>query len=172
MCKVPLNSILKILSFVKHKCFNGCYYLMKRLFTTNYNHRSLDIALLILRLGIAGLMLTHGMSKLNTLLDGGAIQFADPFGVGATASLALAVFAEVFCSFLLVLGLATRLAVLPLIVTMLVALLTVHANDPIGKQEPALHYLLVYVVLLITGAGSISFDKLISRRNTRSRRGY
>jgi len=145
---------------------------MNRLFTTNYNHRGLDIALLILRLGIAGLMFSHGIPKLNTLLDGAEIQFADPFGFGATVSLALAVFAEVFCSFLLVLGLGTRLAVIPLMVTMLVALLTVHANDPIGKQEPALHYLLVYLVLLISGAGGISFDKLISRKTARLRRGF
>lgn len=145
---------------------------MNGLFTTNYNHRGLDIALLILRLGIAVLMLTHGIPKLNTLLDGGDIQFADPFGLGATPSLVLSIFAEVFCSFLLVLGLATRLAVIPLKINMLVALCTVHANDPIGKQEPVLHYLLVYVVLMITGAGAISLDKLISRRNTRLRRGY
>ena len=151
---------------------HGCYIHMKRIFTTNYNHRGLDIALLLLRLGIAGLMLTHGIPKLNTLLDGGEIQFADPFGFGATASLVLAVFAEVFCSFLLVFGLATRLAVIPLMITMIVALLTVHANDPISKQEPALHYLLVYVVLLISGSGGISFDKVISRNTARSRRGF
>jgi putative oxidoreductase len=151
---------------------NQCYRIMNRLFNTNYNHRGLDIALLILRVGIAGLMLTHGIPKLNTLLEGGNIQFADPIGIGEKASLVLAVFAEVFCSCLLILGLATRLAVLPLIVTMIVALLTVHANDPIGKQEPALHYLLVYVVLLIAGAGAISADKIISRKAARSRRGY
>jgi putative oxidoreductase len=149
-----------------------CYYTMNRIFTTNYSHRGLDLALLLLRLGIAGLMLIHGIPKLNTLLDGGEIQFADPFGFGATASLVLAVFAEVFCSFLLLFGLATRLAVIPLMITMVVALITVHANDPIGKQEPALHYLLVYVVLLITGPGGISFDKVISRNTARSRRGY
>lgn len=145
---------------------------MNRIFTTNYNHRGLDLALLLLRIGIAGLMLTHGLPKLNTLLDGGEIQFADPFGFGPAASLVLAVFAEVFCSLLLAFGLATRLAVIPLMITMLVALLTVHADDPISKQEPALHYLLVYVVLLISGAGGISFDKLISRSTARSRRGY
>ncbi|SDZ95403.1 putative oxidoreductase [Pedobacter hartonius] len=149
-----------------------CYPIMNRIFNTNFNHRGLDIALLILRFGIAALMLTHGLPKLNTLLEGGDIQFADPIGIGAKASLALAVFAEVCCSFLLILGLATRLAVLPLMVTMLVALLAVHADDPIGKQEPALHYLLVYLVLLITGAGAISLDKIISRKGTRSRRGY
>lgn len=145
---------------------------MNRLFTTNYNHRGLDIALLILRLGIAALMLTHGIPKLNTLLDGGEIKFADPIGLGPVISLTLATFAEVFCSFLLIFGLGVRLAVLPLIINMLVALFTVHANDPISKQEPVLHYLLVYLVLLITGAGAISFDKLISRKNARSRRGY
>jgi len=145
---------------------------MNRLFNTNYNHRSLDAGLFILRAGIAGLMLSHGLPKLNGLLAGGEIQFGDPIGVGPAASLVLAVFAEVFCSVLLLFGLATRLAVVPLIVTMLVALLVVHAEDPFQKMEPAFHYLLVYVVLLFSGAGKISLDSVISRRLNHSKRGF
>jgi putative oxidoreductase len=145
---------------------------MNRIFNTNYNHRSLDIVLFILRVGIALLMLSHGISKLNTLLAGGEIQFPDPMGVGAVASLSLAVFAEVFCSVLVLIGLATRLAVIPLIVTMLVAVLVIHANDGLEKMEMGIHYLLTYIVLLFAGSGRISFDFLISRRSTRAKRGY
>lgn len=145
---------------------------MNRLFNTNYNHRSLDIVLLILRVSIALLMLSHGIPKLNTLLAGGPIKFADPVGIGETASLALAVFAEVFCSLLLLLGLAVRLASIPLIITMLIAILIVHGKDGLEQQEPGLHYLLAYLVLLFAGGGAISIDKLISRNNIRSRRGY
>jgi putative oxidoreductase len=149
-----------------------CYHNMNRLFNTNYNHRSLDAVLLILRLGISGLMLSHGLLKLDTLLAGGDIKFADPIGIGAPASLCLAVFAEVFCSFLVILGLATRLAVLPLIATMLIAVFIVHAKDAINIKEPALHYLLVYFFLFFSGAGAFSLDKLINRKAARSRRGY
>lgn len=145
---------------------------MNRIFNTNYHHRSLDIVLLILRVGIAGLMLSHGLLKLNMLLSGGTIQFPDPIGVGATASLMLAVFAEVFCSLLLLIGLAVRLAVIPLIITMIIAIFVIHGNDGLKEQEAGLHYLLAYLVLFFTGGGAISIDKLISRNSARSRRGY
>lgn len=145
---------------------------MNRLFNTNYNHRSLDIVLLILRVSIALLMLAHGIPKLNMLLAGGPFKFADPIGVGETASLVLAVFAEVLCSLLLLLGLAVRLATVPLIITMLVAVFIVHGKDGLEQQEQGLQYLLAYLVLLFAGGGAISVDKLISRNNIRSRRGY
>lgn len=145
---------------------------MNRLFNTNYNHRSLDFALLILRLAIAVLMLTHGIAKLNTLLEGGEIKFPDPIGVGPVLSLVLAVFAEVFCSALILIGLATRLAVLPLIITMVIAVLVIHGADGMAEKELGLHYLVAYLVLLFAGSGRFSIDSLISRKTTRSKRGY
>lgn len=145
---------------------------MNRLFNTNYNHRSLDIVLLILRIGVAGLLLSHGIPKLNTLIAGGAIQFPDPLGVGATISLVLTVFAEVFCSVFILLGLATRLFLLPLIFTMLVIILVVHGPDGLSEKEGAIHYLLAYIVLLFAGAGRISVDSIIGRKAARSKRGY
>lgn len=145
---------------------------MNRLFNTNYNHRGLDFVLLILRIGIAGLMLSHGIPKLETLLAGGEIKFMNPIGLGDTATLALAVFAEVICSVLILLGLAVRLAVLPLMVTMLMAIFIIHGNDGLSEKELAIHYLLTYVVLLFAGGGRLSIDSLISQKSARSRRGY
>lgn len=145
---------------------------MNRLFNTNYNHRGLDFVLLILRIGIAGLMLSHGIPKLEMLLAGGEIKFMDPIGLGDTATLALAVFAEVICSVLILLGLAVRLAVLPLMVTMLIAIFVAHGNDGLKEKELAIHYLLTYIVLLFAGGGRLSIDSLISQKSARSRRGY
>jgi len=145
---------------------------MNRLFNTNYNHRGLDFVLLILRIGIAGLMLSHGIPKLEMLLAGGEIKFMDPIGLGDTATLALAVFAEVICSVLILLGLAVRLAVLPLMVTMLVAIFVAHGDDGLKEKELAIHYLLTYIVLLFAGGGRLSVDSLISQKSARSRRGY
>jgi putative oxidoreductase len=115
-------------------------------------------------------MLTHGYGKLQSALAGGEIQFMDPFGLGQAASLYLAVFAEFFCSIFLILGFATRLAVIPLIVTMLVAVLIAHGSDPFEKKEMALHYLLVYLVILVCGAGKYSLDYFISRNISKRRR--
>jgi len=139
---------------------------MKKIFSTNNNANTTDIALLIARIGIAALMLTHGLPKLGMLFSGGPVQFPPVLGMSAELSLALTVFAEVFCSILILVGFATRLATLPLIVTMLVAALMVHAADPFSVKEVAVQYLLAYVVLLFAGSGRYSIDHLLHRKNS------
>ena len=136
---------------------------MKRLFNTNLNQEALHFMLLILRVGIASFMMVHGYQKLGMLTAGGEIQFGDPIGVGTATSLYLAVFAEFFCSIFLLLGFATRLATIPLIITMLIAVFIVHAADGFDKKEIGLHYLLVYVFLLVAGPGKYSIDQMISK---------
>ncbi len=138
---------------------------MKNLFSTKINLKSLDFILLLARIGVAAFMLTHGFPKLMKLMAGGEIRFADPFGFGMTFSLVLAVFAEFFCSILIGLGIGTRLAAIPLIVTMSIAAFVAHGPDPFGKKELALLYLIIYIFLLFTGSGKFSVDYLISRKS-------
>ena len=143
---------------------------MKRLFNTNFNHGGLNFALLILRVAFGAFMMVHGYGKLQGVMAGGEIQFMDPFGLGQATSMYLTIFAEFFCSILLVFGFATRLATIPLIITMLVAVLIAHGQDPFEKKEMALHYLVVYLFLLITGPGKYSIDYFISRNFSKRRR--
>ena len=134
---------------------------MKKIFSVQHTSNTTDATLLIVRVGIAALMLTHGIPKLLMLLSGAPVQFPPVMGMGVKMSLALAVFAEVFCSIFILAGFATRLAVVPLIVTMLVAVALIHSADPFAAKEPALHYLLVYIVLLFAGSGKYSIDRLL-----------
>ncbi|MDO5511023.1 MAG: DoxX family protein [Weeksellaceae bacterium] len=127
----------------------------------------IDLSLLIIRLLAGGVMLTHGIPKLQKLLAGPPVQFADPLGMGAETSIILAIFAEVFCALLIVLGLFTRLASLPLLSTMLIALFVVHWNDPFAKQELALIYGALYAILLLTGAGKYSLDNVIFQKQSK-----
>ena len=145
---------------------------MKRIFNTSSNQTVVNAALLILRIGIACFMLTHGWPKLMKLLAGGEIQFLDPFGLGATASFVLAIFAEVLCSFLLLFGLATRWATIPLIITMLVAIFVAHAADGFQKQELPGHYVLVYLFIFLVGPGKYSLDYFIGRKLSRKYRAF
>lgn len=106
------------------------------------------------------MLLGHGLTKLlefSTKVD----TFADPLGVGSGASLALAIFGEVVCSALLVLGLGTRVAAIPLLITMLVAAMIVHADDPWARKELALLYAVPALTLLLTGPGRFSLDALL-----------
>lgn len=137
---------------------------MRRIFQTQVNPLSLNIWLLLLRIGVGVFMLTHGWGKLENLIDG-QTEFADPVGLGSKLSLFLTVFAEVVCSFMIILGIGTRIAVLPLMVTMLVAAFVVHADDPFGKKELPLLYFFTYVNLLVCGSGIFSIDHLISKQD-------
>ncbi len=92
------------------------------------------------------------------------IQFADPIGLGVNVSLALAVFAEFFCSIFLIIGIATRLSTIPLIITMLVAAFIVHAADPFVRKELPLLYTSIYIVIATAGAGKFSVDYWISKK--------
>lgn len=122
--------------------------------------RSTDLALLLLRLVFGFSMIYgHGWGKLLRLFSGEPINFADPFGLGPTASLALVVVAEVGCAALILLGLFTRWATIPLIVTMLVAIFYRHLDDPFGQIEKALLYLTVFVGLLLAGPGWYALDE-------------
>lgn len=117
-----------------------------------------DAGLLILRVFIGLTMLfSHGWGKMERVLEGN-FEFVDVMGIGEAPSLILAVFAEVVCSAFLALGLFTRLALVPLITTMLVAVFYVHMDDPFSKQEFGLLYLIPYVVLFLTGPGKYSID--------------
>lgn len=135
--------------------------MIKNIFNPGIYSKKIDFSLLILRLAGGVLMLTHGVGKIAPLFGSEPIQFPDPIGLGAPATLALTVFSEVFCSILLILGLATRLAAVPLFFTMLVAALIFHADDPFVNQELPLLYTAIYLVILITGAGKFSIDNWI-----------
>lgn len=141
---------------------------MRKIFSVNNNSTATDTALLIARVGIAGLMLTHGIPKLMMLLSGGAVQFPPVMGMSAEVSLGLTIFSEVLCSLLILVGFGTRIAVVPLIITMLVAVFLIHATDPMSKKEPGLQYLLVYLVLLFGGSGKYSIDYLLGGEKAKS----
>lgn len=132
---------------------------IKQLFSVYNATVSTDVALLLIRVGFGVLMLTHGIPKFQMLFSGEAVQFLPLFGLSATASMALAATAEVGGSILLIIGLGTRLAVIPLIFTMLVAVFVAHASDPLAVKEPAIHFLIVYFALLFAGSGRYSVDK-------------
>lgn len=136
----------------------------KKLFDPGNYDSPVNVALLFLRIAIGVFMLTHGTAKLISLFGGGPVQFADPIGIGPAASLALATFAEFACSVLVIFGVATRFAVIPLITTMIVAGLIVQAGDPFAEKEKALLFLVVFITLAIAGAGNISVDRLIYKK--------
>ena len=133
--------------------------------TTVWSANALDWAALILRSTLGLLMIIgHGWFKFSHILEGN-YQFGNPIGIGPVPSLFLAVGAEVGCSFLLILGLWTRLAILPLVFTMLVALFMVllPMGAPWEKIESVLHFLIPYLALFLLGSGKYSLDHFLEK---------
>lgn len=133
-----------------------------KLLTTRYNSGAFNLALLLLRLGFGILIVHHGYDKLIhfSMYE---TRFVSFLGLSANVSLGLVVFAEFFGGILIILGLLTRLACIPLIITMAVALFKAHSGDFFGMGEMATLYLTAYVVLLLTGPGRISVDGMIGK---------
>lgn len=119
-----------------------------------------DIGLLILRMGIGLMMTTHGWPKLMKYQDK-AEGFFDFIHLGGPVSLALTIFGELFCSVFLVLGIGTRVVLIPLIILTVVIAFVVHGPDPYGDKEHALLFMAGYVCLIFTGPGKYSLDHAI-----------
>jgi putative oxidoreductase len=136
---------------------------MKDFFSIKYSDKLLHVWLLIYRVVVSAFMLTHGLPKLYRFFGDQEIRFADPLGIGVIPSLVLVVFAEFFCSILLIVGYKTRLATIPLIITMIVIAFIHHAGDPFNRIELGLMFLVAYIGILITGPGKYSVDGLMRK---------
>ena len=119
--------------------------------TTRYTARA-SLFLLALRVLFGVLLLSHGIAKVD---DFAALSevFPDPLGLGSRISLTLAI-----------VGAFYRLALIPMIFTMCVALFVVHGDDPFAVKELAAIYLSVFVLMYISGPGNYALDRLIAER--------
>ena len=133
---------------------------MKKFFSTKYSDTAFNFSMLVLRLGLGITMIPHGYDKLVHFASYKS-KFINFIGLGSTVSLTLVIFAEFFCSTLLVLGLFTRFAGLCLVIAMSVALFKAHHGDIFGDGEHAGIFLAGFIVLLLVGPGKASMDKLI-----------
>ena len=135
---------------------------MKRIFSVTYHDTPIDLALLILRVGASIFMIHHGYGKMTHFAEMQE-KFINFLGFSGSVSLCLTIFAEFFCSIALLLGFMTRIVSIPLLFTMLVAVVIAHKGDIFGDGEHATLYLLIYTALLIAGPGTYSADALISK---------
>jgi putative oxidoreductase len=113
----------------------------------------IDAGLLFLRVaGAALLFAVHGLPKALHYTQE-LTRIEDPFGLGAQFSLWAALFAEVVCPPLIALGVGTRLACLPVIGLLLVALLFVHPEWSLAEGQFGWLLLIVFVTIFLCGPG-------------------
>ena len=135
---------------------------MKKLFSARYSAGAFNTAMLVMRLGFGILIAKHGYDKLENFAMI-KTQFISFLGLSQSVSLSLVIFAELFCGCLVVIGLATRLATIPLIIAMSVALFKAHNGDVFGVGQAATLYLIAFVGILLAGPGKASVDGMISK---------
>ena len=116
------------------------------------------IGLALLRIIPSMMMLVNGYPKLQKLISGD-LEFPNPIGIGSGPSLFLTVLAEFAAPILIIIGFKTRLAAIPVLITMLVAALIVHGADPFSTQEKAWLYATFFAVIILLGPGKYSIDK-------------
>ena len=122
------------------------------------DERARDAGLLFLRVsGGLFLLCVHGMPK---LLDYTAqLQLIeDPFHLGSHLTLILAIFAEVLCPLLVVAGVLARLACLPILFVLLVALLLVHPQWTVAEGQFGWLLLILFATVFIAGPGRLALN--------------
>jgi putative oxidoreductase len=119
------------------------------------------------RLTLGWVFLASGWGKLHNLPK--VIAFFTELGIPAPQFQAGMVSTfELVCGGLVLFGLLTRLASLPLIATMIVALITAKASEIGGPGDlfgiSEYLYIVLFVWLALTGAGPFSLDRLLAHR--------
>lgn len=135
---------------------------MKKLLTIKYSAGAVNSSMLFLRIGMGLLMFHHGFEKI-THFDTTAQHMPNLLGMGKTINTSLVIFSEFFCSLFLILGLFTRLACIPLIIEMGVALYKADNLDFFGQGQASSLFLMGFIVLILIGPGKVSVDGLIGK---------
>lgn len=141
-------------------------------------------AVMLIRLMVGGIFLSEGIQKFLYPVELGAGRFAK---IGIPWPEVMGPFVggvEVVCGLLVLFGFLTRLAVVPLIITMCVALISIKVPILLGQEflgftlRPLPRYglwsmmhesrndlcmLLGSIFLLVVGAGRLSLDHVLSR---------
>lgn len=147
---------------------------MKKLLSTTIEPIHLSLGLLLLRIIIGVVMAFYGYQKLMHFNEMAASDFwakeISFLGFTGKIPLGLTIFAEFFCSLLLLIGLFTRLSLIPLLICMgyivvVVSKFSIISSGDNGTQvNTAFVYFIIYLALFLTGPGKYSVDAQLSKK--------
>ena len=141
--------------------------MFKKLLSVQLHHTPINIVILIFRVSLAMLMIHHGYNLLIHFAEK-QDSFTTFMGLSSSISLALTIAVELFCSIFLLIGLGTRLILIPLMITMLVAIIQAHHGDIFGDGQTAFLYLIGFLTVFIIGAGKYSVDNFLTPKKTKA----
>lgn len=121
-----------------------------------------DLGLLFLRgSGALFLLWVHGLPKLLNY-SAQLLLIEDPFHLGAHITLLLAIFAEVLCPLLIIAGVLVRLACLPILAVLLIAMLVVHPEWTLLEGQFGWLLLIIFSSVLVAGPGRLVVSQRFS----------
>ena len=123
---------------------------------------AVSFLILFVRVFFGILFLMHGLDKM-TNFEELSQTYPSVLGLGSYMTLMLSIFCEFACSLFLIVGLMTRIILLPMILTMAVAFFDIH-DGMMPQAELSLIYLIIFIGLFMTGPGKYSLDCLIDTR--------
>ena len=137
------------------------------LFPQSFRGKGVSFLILCLRVFFGVMFFTHGLDKLANFNELSQ-TFPDVLGFGSYMSLMVSIFCEFCCSLFLIAGLMVRITVIPMIISMAVAFFDVH-DGMFPQGELALIYMIMFLILYITGPGRFSVDYLIDKKIQKER---
>ncbi len=141
---------------------------MNKIISFSSNPINKDLGLVLIRLMLGVLMAFYGYEKLIHFNEMAASDFwannVSFLGMEGATPLALTIFAELFCSVFLILGLFTRFSLIVLAFCMAYIFLVIFPMSIIEKGDNGYHfndafvYFIIYLGLFFTGPGKYSLD--------------
>ena len=138
------------------------------LFPQYCRDRVISLLILALRVFFGILFFSHGLDKMINLNE---LSYTYPsvLGFGSYMTLMVSIFCEFACSLFLIAGLLVRITVIPMIASMAVAFFDIH-DGMFPAGELSLIYMILFVILYITGPGRYSVDYLIDMKFQRDKK--
>lgn len=144
--------------------------LIKRMFLYSAGLTFTNMARLFMRLFTGVMFMQFGIRQISNFSEL-APSFYSVMGLSGETSLLLMILIEIICSTLIILGLFTRFALIPPIISMVIAELVL-VQDLMMQQAVAFYswqaiflpimFLGIFIFMMLAGPGKVSLDYIIS----------
>jgi len=121
---------------------------------SNWNNR----AVLLFRILISGeLIIVHGLKKIGVGIAQAEVV-PNPLGLPEMLNQVFATGANIVCPLLIILGLFTRLAAIPIVAVTLTGYFVVHGNDSLLERDIPFMFSVAFLFIIAVGPGRYSID--------------
>ncbi len=135
--------------------------IIKTILATDAGSEFNNFGLLMFRILFAvELFRVHGMKKFR-VQNGEREKVPNPLGLPEKLNGLVATFSDTVVPVLLILGIGTRLAILPTLGVTAIGYFVVHKKDSLEVRDVPYMYTLDLLLLLLLGAGTFSLDNYI-----------